>query len=189
VGEDGSNYGLLGAIKCVRVHKYCQLARGHRSMMGRRYSRTARSQETGLIANRKTENCETATGNKLRNNHQWGLSYIYDRWSWSCGGWVDWSNGDNMALTGAIKTRMDRIDAPAIRDRGISEKLQLPSSSDHYFIKRADCIAKRCHCPNAAWLAPGQMAMAPDWFLAPIDGHLCLPHITFLPLDNFGLGS
>lgn len=21
----------------------------------------------------------TATGNKLRNNHQWGLSYIYDR--------------------------------------------------------------------------------------------------------------
>jgi len=89
VGEDGSNYGLLGAIKCVRVHKYCQLARGHRSMMGRRYSRTARSQETGLIANRKTENCETATGNKLRNNHQWGLSYIYDRWSWSCGGWVD----------------------------------------------------------------------------------------------------
>jgi len=52
VGEDGSNYGLLGAIKCVRVHKYCQLARGHRSMMGRRYSRTVRSQETGLIANR-----------------------------------------------------------------------------------------------------------------------------------------
>lgn len=60
----------LGAIKCVRVHKYCQLAR---ALAIDEQNQTDR----GLIATATAT--EASTGNKLRNNHQWGLSYIYDR--------------------------------------------------------------------------------------------------------------
>lgn len=47
---------------------------------------------------------------------------------------------------------------------GCARKTRSRSESDHYFIKRADCIAKRFHCSNAAWLAPGYSSQSAFFF-------------------------
>lgn len=132
--------------KRVRVHKYCQLAEfGHRWQRGliaylatigsvRRpssFSCSYSSCNQEQVTQRSIDRSVAERGQQLING---GLSYIYERAArpllaavWLIKRWQYGTYGCNPSC------------------------LLLPSLASsfaisHYFIKRADCIAKRCHC-------------------------------------------